>query len=86
MNVALNCFINEMEFCVSTVPDSSRVAEEPPEIVTFLTVRVEVFTVALMSRRGLVNAQVAVVELPEVTYTEDCTSEAIPLRRLEAAS
>ena len=86
VKMALNCFMSEIEFCVTTLPDSSRVVEDPDEIVTFLTVRVEVSTVVLMARRGLVKSQVAVVEVPDVTYTEDCTSEAIPLRRLEAAS
>jgi len=59
--------MSEIEFCVTTLPDSSRVAEDPDEIVTFLTVRVEVSTVALIAKRGLVNAQVAVVEVPDVT-------------------
>jgi len=67
VKMALNCFISEIEPAVVTLPDSSRVAKDPDEIVTFLTVRVEVSTVALMAKRGLVKAQVAVVALPDVT-------------------
>ena len=67
VRMALNCFMSEIDPAVVTLPDSSRVAKDPDEIVTFLTVRVAVSTVALMSKRGLVKAQVAVVELPDVT-------------------
>ena len=67
VKIALNCFISEIDPAVVTLPDSSRVAKDPDEIVTFFTVRVEVSTVALMAMRGLSNAQVAVVELPDIT-------------------